>query len=215
MKVTTVLGSGTAEAAPERVQIGIVIRGEADTTKKAKEIAKTKMGELYEVIRRLEGDGVPIGEAGLATNFSITQRYQHPNPANVKPTYEARFNATVTSGATGSAAQIFDLLTTIEGAVVESPTFAISETLRQKLRDQAFRAAVKAAKGRFQFQCEVIGVDPSALEIVNWEYDGPSYGSSSGKLLRVGSDEVTVTGASVQVKCDVRLTYDRKLPPSP
>lgn len=210
MEVTTVLGSGTADAAPERVQVGIVLRGEAETTVKAKEIAKAKMAELYEVIRRLDGAGVPIGETGLATNFSVTQRYARPDQSNAKPTYEARFNATITSRATESAAQIFDALTTIEGAIVESPTFTISDTLRQTLRDTAFRAAVKAAKARFQFQCEVIGIDPSTLEIVNWHYDGPSYGSTSGKMLRVGSEEVTVSGANVQVKCDVRLTYDRK-----
>jgi uncharacterized protein YggE len=212
MTVTTVLGSGTAESAPERVHVGIVIRGEADTTTKAKAIAKAQMGELYEVIRRLDTAGVPIGEAGLATRFSVHQKVQQP--ATTKPTYEARFDATVTSHATDSAAQIFDLLTTIDGAVVESPTFTIGETLRQKLRDEAFRAAVKAAKGRFQFQCEVIGFDPSTLEIVSWQYDGPSYGNVSGKRLRVGSDEVTVTGANVQVKCDVRLTYDRRPAPA-
>lgn len=212
MKVTTVLGTGTAEAAPERVHVGIVIRGEAETTKKAKEIAKGKMEQLYELIRRLEGAGVPIGETGLATSFSVTQSYPRPDPVNRKPMYEARFNATVTSRATDAAAEIFDLLTTIEGAVVESPTFTISDSLRQTLRDQAFRAAVKAAKARFQFQCEVIGLDPLAHEIASWEYDGPSYGSTSGKMLRVGSDDVTVSGANVLVKCDVRVTYDRKLP---
>jgi uncharacterized protein YggE len=210
MSVTTVQGSGTAEAAPERVHVGIVIRAEAETTTRAKDLARTRMSQLYDVIRTLEAAGVPIGDGGLSTQFAITQKYPHPHQPGAKPTYEARFNATVTSRATASAAQIFDLLTTIEGAVVESPTFAIGEELRRRLRDDAFRAAVAAAKARFQFQCEVIGFDPSALEIVSWDHDGPSYGSTSGKLLRVGSDDVTVSGANVLVKSDVRLTYDRK-----
>jgi uncharacterized protein YggE len=210
MAITTVFGRGTSSAESETVCVEVNITQIADSSEKAKIDAKLKMDKLYAVIRDLQANGVKLSDDGLASHFSISPVYKVQGELRVHVGYQANFTLMVESGNTDRASEIFEKLSSVEGAAVDSPSFRISSSSYQKLKNYAFIQAIKAAKARFAFQCEVIGFNPNSFEISNWRYDSPDLNWAQGKRLSISETALTIKGGRAEVQTTVYLTYERK-----
>ena len=205
--ITEVFGSAEVVRPSESVRVRATVRHVDDKSDAARKAARAVMEKLYIEVRALQKDGLRLAEEGLRSSYSIEPIYRHRDDMRAKAGYAAEFVLTVESPDVDRARDIFERLARVRDCAVESPTFHLTESTTQAMRNEAFIRAARAAQGRFNFQCQAFGFDPNDYTIVGWRYNRGSVHHGSGKRLHIHNDHVTVVGGTATISATVHVTY--------
>ena len=203
-EVNTAEGTGSARAASELANLTMSIECFERTSARARAAARGQMDQVYQAIRGLADAGIALEDDALSSRFSldstVRDKVRH---------FRAHFQLTLRTRLVDRILDISAAIGAVEGVEVQSPTFSITGATEQRLKNRAFEKAVAAAKGRFAWQCGVIGFDPGDFEIVRWSHRVGSRGQQFRKRLTVGDDSVSIDGGEATVQITVSLTYAR------
>lgn len=167
-------GSSLTQTPYDFATFQVRIRGQENTGPAAKEKTRVISQAVFAALDSLRKKGVPFRDKELRTTFSVNQvtAYNNQTHRNEFQGYQAVNTIVVTTDAIDRVGEIHDVLTSIVGAEVESPSLQLNPEHEQKLRDEGFAAAVDNAKSKFAMQCEVLGVKAEDYNLVRWSDGG-------------------------------------------
>jgi len=213
--VTSQSATGFARGKFDTVSFNVDIEGRGRSGPDAKAAVKKPLKALLDALSSLGESGVEFksDEDQSSLNLSKETRWDEQQGRNIFTGYLASYSLHVESSDVDRASEIQDVLTSVDGIEVDSPTFTLEPEQRRELQKAALKLAVVVVKDRFKQECEVLSLDPEDFEIntFNTNYGQRRTNSCSNFAMKYESamDSNSAGGAPVEIKsglADVEIT---------
>lgn len=176
MEATTVAAQGTAEAVYDHAGFSLVLRGLSNTPTAAKRVLADAIVELNQTLDTLKSNlSFEFVKNSLQTTSNVQQKYDWEVNKQVFRGYEVSYSLSFEIDDLELVSKVYDALTSLVTVgdnlkvSVGSPWFTITPRTRERLNKKALKKAWVKVEERFQTECEVLGLDPSAFEVATWE----------------------------------------------
>ncbi len=222
--VTTQSASGLAQGKFDSVSFSVVVEGRGNTGPSAKEETASVVHELEASLAHLKEQGINFknDEDRATLQLSKEHRYDEESGRNIFSGYLATYSLQVRSTDVDRVSEIQDVLTSVEGAEVGSPTFGQEPETRLELQKLALQNAFEVIKKRLTEECEVLELKTDDFEIDTWNANygqqGRSY-SSSNSVVRaraacfdesMGGGPIEIKSGLAEVSVSLNVGYRRK-----
>lgn len=169
-RIISIEGTGIAKSEYQTATFRATVHEVAETGPGAKEKTRKVQKELFGALNQLREEGIEFRDQELRTSFEVTpyRVYDNTSQTNAFKGYQAVFTVTVTTDKIEDVGRIHDALTSINGVEAASPTLNLDPARRNKLKEEAFSAAVGVAQERFKSQCKALNVVYDNFEMINW-----------------------------------------------
>ena len=212
MDTISISSDGTAIATFDGAEFNLEVKGAGKTGPRAKENTRAVMNKIYQAVQGLENEGASFDQDRTRSSLSVEMAYKRTSGGQVFDGYLARFKICLYTEKMDKIAVIHDALTSIEGAEVQSPTFKLNDTQKNRLQDEAFVSAVALGKSRFEIQARALGFDPDDFEIDSWNtyYNATRGRSFKNCVIGDANETVAVKAGKADVSITLTTEYIRK-----
>jgi acyl-coenzyme A thioesterase PaaI-like protein len=180
MEATTVAAQGSAEASYDHAGFNLTLLGLSTTPTSAKRLLADAIAELNSTLDNLKTNlSFDFVKNSLQTNSGVQPKHewetQGTSNVQVFRGYEVYYNMYFEIDNLDLVSKVYDALTSLDsvgGSVkvnVSSPSFSITPRTRERLNKKALKKAWEKVEERFETECDVLALDPAALEVATWE----------------------------------------------
>lgn len=170
MQATTVAARGLAEAPYTIANFSLSLQAKGTTVPTAKERLKKQIEALNVAIDDMKkGLSVEFIKHSLHSSSSVEEEWEYRTNNREMLGYIVNYNLSFQIADLDKVNEVFDVLTSLDKVRVANPYFGLKPSQRERLGKKALKNAFAKAYGRFEAECEVLGLNPSDFEISNWE----------------------------------------------
>lgn len=201
MEATTVAAQGSAEASYDHAGFTITLTGLSTSPTNAKRSLADAIAELNSTLDILKtNESFDFVKNSVLTTSNVSQKYEWDNKRNENMFrgYQVYYQMYFEIDNLDLVSKVYDVLTSLTSVgdnvkvSVGAPTFSITPRTRERLNKKALKKAWEKVEERFETECDVLALDPTAFEVATWEV---SY-SDSQRSDRVNNRLVGARAAS-------------------
>lgn len=185
LKIQTVDAHGIAEAPFDRALFTLSTEVKASTAALAKDKlldASTSFKEVFEKIKQCVGVSIDESSLTVSATINVNQVLNKKKDAWIKSGFKGSYSVSFDVETPETANVVYDVLTSLEGFTIPSPTFHLKK--QEALKLKALKNAIDRAHNRFHAECDAIGVSPTDYEIGNWRVN---YGGGDKGMVRMAA----------------------------
>ena len=176
MEATTVAAQGIAETAYDHAGFGLSLSGLSTSPTAAKRILAEAITELNTTLDGLKSNlSFEYVKNSVQTSSSVQPHYEWENNTQKFRGYQVYYGMYFEIDNLDLVSKVYDALTSLVSVgddvkvSVNSPTFSITPRTRERLNKKALKKAWEKVEERFETECDVLGLDPTAFEVATWE----------------------------------------------
>lgn len=218
--LTAVNATGVAIADYDTALFTVTVEGRGKTGPKAKDAARTTINGLTACLAALEKEGVQIAKDEMTTDLTVGEEktYDRNSGQQKSAGYLATYSLQFKTESVDRASEIFDKLSSVEGAQVQSPDFRVKDIAA--LQKEALKDAKAKADRKFQDECEILGLDKSNYELVTYQARYDESESAGARPMRAmaamaspesvgggGPPPVDIKAGKATIRVTLTLTY--------
>lgn len=180
MEATTVAAQGSAEASFDYAHFTITLTGLSPSITNAKRSLAEAIAELNATLDMLKtNESFEFVKNSVTTNSSVQEKYEWERRGevneNVFKGYQVFYQMSFQIDNLDLVSKVYDVLTSLTSVgdnvkvKVFSPSFSITPRTRERLNKKALKKAWEKVEERFETECDVLALDPTAFEVATWE----------------------------------------------
>ncbi len=178
MEATTVAAQGSAEASYDHAGFTITLSGLSTSPTNAKRSLAEAIAELNSTLETLKtNQSFDFVKNSVQTTSNVHQKYEWDNKRNenIFRGYEVYYQMYFEIDNLDLVSKVYDVLTSLTSVGdnvkvnVGAPSFSITPRTRERLNKKALKKAWERVEERFETECDVLALDPTAFEVATWE----------------------------------------------
>lgn len=181
MEATTVAAQGTAESSFDHAGFNLTLTGLSPSITNAKRSLVEAIAELNSTLETLKSNlSFDFVKNSVQTNSHVSEKHEWERQAdntnvNVFRGYQVYYQMYFEIDNLDLVSKVYDVLTSLTSVGdnvkvnIGSPTFSITPRTRERLNKKALKKAWEKVGERFETECDVLALDPTAFEVATWE----------------------------------------------